>query len=115
MSGSTVTAGNVTNDFASITSATELGSNAIRTLVLTSRAANAFSNSTVMAQTITSSVLGSVDTTTPGGLAAAKFSNVTINISGTPIHLAPAQLATPGDITNARGVDFGSFRIRVLG
>ncbi|HSV15943.1 MAG TPA: Ig-like domain-containing protein, partial [Tepidisphaeraceae bacterium] len=115
MTGTSVTAGGVSNDFTAITTAAELGSNAIRAVVLTSRAANAFSNSTIMAQTITTAVLGSVDTTAVGGLAAAKLGNVTFNVSGSPVHLGPAQLATVGDIKSAGAVDFGNIAIRVLG
>jgi hypothetical protein len=114
ISGSQITAGNVTQTFTGASSTADLGSNKITVFRLTSLAANAFSNSTVMARTITTSVLGSVDTSQVGGLAAGTFSSVSLKIGATNEHLGPLQLGTPGDITSANGVSFGSVKIRVL-
>jgi hypothetical protein len=114
MSASQVTAGDVTASFSGATSAAQLGNNKITFVRLTSAANNAFSNSTIMARTIQTAILGSVNTVTGGGLAAGTFSNVSLVIGSNAVHLGPSQLSTPGDITSANGIDFGNFRIRVL-
>jgi len=110
-----ITAGDVSVGFTDPNAtAAGLGTAVISNVVLTSHSANAFSGSTIMAHTITTSRLGSVDTSKVGGMAAAKFSNVVLTIGTTNLHLGPNDFASAEDITTFKGTDFGNFRIRVL-
>jgi hypothetical protein len=117
MRGSTVEVGSVATgvDFASIDSAAQAGGSTLSALLLTSNAANSFSNSSVIAHTITRASLGPIDTTQAGGLAAVAFSNVSLNASGTPVHMVATDLDTPGTITSFKGTSFGDVEIKVLG
>ncbi len=99
--GSNISAGTNGNVLVSTATTANLGSAAIKSLRLTSRSGDALSGSSIVAQTIKSASLQTVDTTTAGGLAAAIYGQVTFTANGAAEHLKPTQLTitqTFGDV-----------------
>jgi hypothetical protein len=95
--------------FGSVTAA-NIGSHTLRSLRLTSHAAGAFADSTVIANTISSAVIGDVTTTnggTPEGLAAHSLRTLSASIKGVNILAGPAQLsdtATFNAFASSKGI-----------
>ena len=95
-----------------------LGSATLKNLRLTGKAANTFSDSSVIADTIDSVTTGPVNTAgTTEGLAAAKIKAATLNVSGDVLHLNAADLL--GDwalqaFLTAKGVSLGTFAVDIL-
>jgi hypothetical protein len=95
--------------FGSVTAA-NIGSHTLRSLRLTSHAAGAFADSTVIGNTIASAIIGDVTTTnggTPEGLAAHSLHTLGASIKGVNILAGPAQLsdtATFNAFASSKGI-----------
>jgi hypothetical protein len=118
MNNSLVTAGAVSSSFADVTTAAQLGENTIHAVVLTSRAASAFSDSAILAHTLKMAKLGKVNmaNATATGLAAASFGSVSLT-ANEPVALGPSQLASEAALAGflaGKGVAFGNFQLKIL-
>ncbi len=102
-------------------SAGTIGSSTLRSLRLISKAAGAFTNSSVIAAAITSAILGGVTTANGGsseGLAAANYKSLSATFGGVPIHAGPRQLTDVNTLVafaQTKGVStFGDFEIKFV-
>jgi hypothetical protein len=99
----------------------ELGSSTLRSLRLTSRAADAFADSVVSANTITSAVLSEVTTNNFGateGLLATSMRSLSATIASTAILAGPAQLSDTGTFNaflSSKGIaSTGDFDVEIV-
>jgi hypothetical protein len=103
-----ITAGVTAGTTLATASTSNLGTNRIGNVRLTSKA-TAFANSSILANSIGSAMLGNVTTANNGtteGLAAEQIQSVTLIENSTVKHLTAKQLVAPG-------VTFGDFEIEI--
>jgi len=120
MTGSSVLIG--TGEGANLTNANSgnLGTNKLGSIQLKAVAGTAFSNSTILADSIGSASLGSVATSNggvPDGLAAASFKSIAATINNVAFHAGAPQLVDQSafdSFLTSKGLttaEFGDFRI----
>ena len=96
-----------------------IGTGTIRSVRVTSRAVNAFNDTTVIAQTILSANTGQVNaaTSSPEGLAASRFGSAVVGLNGGALRFNAASLASndaKDAYISARGATLGNFQIVVV-
>lgn len=120
LAGSTLTAGVDAGVTLANVRLSTIGTRTIGALRLTSRAAGAFSDSTVIARTINTAIVGNVNTTnngTPTGMAAVRFGAIALTANGVRAQLGPSQLtdaARLSSVLSQKGITLGDFVIDIV-
>ncbi len=102
----------------SVADVTAIGTSKLTSLVLTSHAANTFSDSSIVADVIGSAVIGSVNASgTPEGIATGTISGLTLTLNGKAIH-APAKDLTSQDALSSfvglKSLSLGDFVLDIV-
>ncbi len=116
--GSNILIGTTATSVADATAA-NVGTATLKSFSVKSKAPLGFSNSSVVAGTITSASTGQVDATSTGreGLAAKSFKSVSVGVAGATVHIPAADLVNSSALSTyltSRGVTFGKFEIDIL-
>jgi hypothetical protein len=117
--GSIVDVGNSVADVSAATTS-NIGTATLRSLVLTSKAANTFSDSSVIAEVIDTFSTGPVNAangSTPEGVAAVTFKAASVNVDGGIVHLSAKYLLSESALQgflSTSGKTLGTFNIDLL-